>query len=105
MPQFPYAVIAPGVTADELRDGHPWLWRMVLMVASFHERGRQIEEAKRLVTELSCAVGAFSFLACYSVTLFTPTSRFSSAITWMSEISCLCLGSGTMLTSLRIDVG
>lgn len=54
--QFPYAIISPNVTAVELRDKQPWLYRMIMVVTSSHERHRQIETGKLLISELSTAV-------------------------------------------------
>jgi hypothetical protein len=57
--QFPYAIISPNVTAVELRDKQPWLYRMIMMAVSSHEREKQIETGKLLISELSIAVSLF----------------------------------------------
>jgi hypothetical protein len=47
------------MTAVELHDKRPWLYRMIMMAASSHEKHRQIETGKLLMSELSNAVSLF----------------------------------------------
>jgi hypothetical protein len=54
--QSPYAVISPNVTAAELHEKQPWLYRTIMMATSSHERHKQIETGKLLISELSTAV-------------------------------------------------
>lgn len=56
MVHFPYAVISSDVTATELHGSQPWLYRMIMMAVSSHERYEQIEAGKSLISELSTTV-------------------------------------------------
>jgi hypothetical protein len=54
--QSPYIVISPNVTAAELHERQPWLYRTIMMATSSHERHKQIETGKLLILGLSIAV-------------------------------------------------
>jgi len=56
---FPYAVISPHITASNLQDQQPWLYKMIIMVVSSHEYRQQIETGKTLISEISTAVSLF----------------------------------------------
>jgi len=60
--QFPYAIISPSVTAVELLKKRPWLYRMIMMAVSSHERHKQIETGKLLISEISTAVSPFCLI-------------------------------------------
>jgi hypothetical protein len=56
MVQIPYAIISPTVSAEELYDKQPWLYRVVIMISSENELHEKVEEGKLIISELSTAV-------------------------------------------------
>jgi hypothetical protein len=52
----PYAVLPPDISADKLRANHPWLYRIVLVVASSHDRNQQIELGKQIAVDIAVAM-------------------------------------------------
>ena len=60
MLQSPYKVIPRDATASQLLDKQPWLYKVIMMVASSHERKRQIETGKLIISEFSAAVSHLS---------------------------------------------
>lgn len=73
---FPYAIISPNMTAAELHDRQPWLYRMIMMAVSSHERHKQVETGKLLISEIFTAVSDFSPL----ILFFFPEIGSSSRI-------------------------
>jgi hypothetical protein len=55
-PRFPFVIIPPNISADELRIQKPWLLKTVIMVASQGDRARQIEMARRMNMEIAEAM-------------------------------------------------
>jgi hypothetical protein len=55
-PRFPFAIIPPNISADELRIQKPWLLKTVIMVASQGDRARQIEMVRRMNMEIAEAM-------------------------------------------------
>lgn len=52
----PYAIFPPDISADKLRANHPWLYRIVLVVASSHDRNQQIELGKQIAVDIAAAM-------------------------------------------------
>jgi len=52
----PYTIIPPGVSAQDFSESQPWLYKTILMIASFGDRNRQLEMGKKIGQEISEAM-------------------------------------------------
>ena len=52
----PYTIIPPGVTAQDFSESQPWLYKTILMIASFGDRNWQLEMGKKISQEISEAM-------------------------------------------------
>jgi hypothetical protein len=52
----PYGILAPNDTALELREKQPWLYRILLVIASADDRHYQIEAGRQIAIEISGAM-------------------------------------------------
>jgi hypothetical protein len=55
-PRFPFVIIPPNISADDLRIQKPWLLKTVIMVASQGDLARQIEMVRRMNMEIAEAM-------------------------------------------------
>jgi hypothetical protein len=55
-PHWPFIIIPPDLTANELQNQKPWLHKTVLMIACFEDRIHQMEVAREIVLGISSAM-------------------------------------------------
>lgn len=55
-PHFPFINIPDDVSAEDLRNQKPWLYRSIMMVAAQEERTRQQEMGKQIVSEMALEI-------------------------------------------------
>ncbi len=55
-PHFPFVVIPPLITCEELQNKRPWLYRVIILIASQYQRVCQIDKAKRFLLDISAAM-------------------------------------------------
>lgn len=53
----PCVIVPPDISAKELRANNPWLYKVVLVVATSNNRNQQMEMGKKLAIDISTAMG------------------------------------------------